>query len=263
MPVPELTYYNIGRDVLAFSTTRRGGCSSGAYESFNINAFCGDEDSNIEKNRTALCQFLNIDATRLIIPHQIHETVIREVSPSYFSLSDAEKADFLEGVDAVMTDMQGICVGVSTADCIPVLLYDEPHHAIAAIHAGWRGTVKRIVEHAIAAMHETYQTDAIHLKSVIGPGISMESFEVGDEVFDAFSQAGFDMEKISCKSDKWHINLPECNRLQLINQGIPESSIVASNVCTYKNVSDYFSARRLGIKSGRIYTGILLKKEKE
>jgi len=92
----------------------------------------------------------------------------------------------------------------------------------------------------------------------IGPGIHLDSFEVGDEVYEAFQQEGFDMSAISVKQEKWHIDLPLCNRLQLIESGLLPQNIKVSPVCTFKQAADYFSARRLGINSGRIFSGILL-----
>jgi hypothetical protein len=135
-------------------------------------------------------------------------------------------------------------------------------HAVCAIHAGWRGTVRRIVEKAVEAMTASYATQPQHLVAQIGPGIHLDSFEVGDEVYEAFVQEGFDMQAISkkypCKEcgSKWHIDLPECNRLQLITAGLPSQSIQVSPVCTFQQAEDYFSARRLGINSGRIFTAI-------
>jgi D-alanyl-D-alanine carboxypeptidase len=79
---------------------------------------------------------------------------------------------------------------------------------------------------------------------------------VGDEVYEAFAAAGFDMSLISQRKEKWHINLPECNRLQLIEAGIPSENIDTANICTMKQSETFFSARRLGIQSGRIFTGI-------
>ena len=97
------------------------------------------------------------------------------------------------------------------------------------------------------------------LKAVIGPGISLKNFEVGDEVYEAFSDAGYPMEQISRKEQKWHIDLWACCRLQLEATGIKAENIEESGICTYDEVEDYFSARRLGIASGRILTGIVLK----
>jgi copper oxidase (laccase) domain-containing protein len=94
----------------------------------------------------------------------------------------------------------------------------------------------------------------------IGPGISLDSFEVGDEVYETFQHEGFQMSTISRKDEKWHIDLPACNRLQLLDVGVESASIHHADICTYKHCEDYFSARRLGIQSGRIFTGILCSK---
>ena len=183
------------------------------------------------------------------MPHQVHGTEVRRI--------DGPQQEIIEGVDAVMTDVSRLCIGVSTADCIPILLYDEAHHAVCAVHAGWRGTVQRIVRVAVEAMCKTYGSVPSQMKAVIGPGISLESFEVGEEVYQQFADAGFDMTKIARMYAKWHIDLPTCNRLQLEEMGIRD--IYMSNICTYQQASDYFSARRLGINSGRIFTGIMLR----
>ncbi len=248
---PQLTYYNMGTGVTAFSTTRQGGCSTGNYAAFNINGYCGDDEVHIAANKVALCGLLGIDSNRLVMPHQVHDCVVRRI--------DGPQQGVIEGVDAVMTDVPQLCIGVSTADCIPVLLYDSIHRAVSAVHAGWRGTVLRIVQKAVEAMHDTYGTAPADLQAVIGPGISLDSFEVGDEVYDQFLSAGFDMQPISRRDAKWHIDLPMCNRLQLMEAGIPSNNIQMTNICTYQQYDRYFSARRLGIQSGRIYTGILIK----
>ena len=249
MNSPQLTYYDFGERVVAFSTTRHGGCSTGNYAAFNINAYCGDETVHIAENRCALANLLGIDERYIVMPHQVHGVEVRRI--------DGPQQEVIEGVDAVMTDASQLCIGVSTADCIPVLLYDEAHHAVCAIHAGWRGTVKRIVHAAVQAMHDTYGTEPSQLKAVIGPGISLESFEVGDEVYQQFADAGFNMPAISHQYVKWHIDLPMCNRLQLEEMGVKD--ICLSGICTYLQYQDYFSARRLGINSGRIFTGIMLR----
>ena len=248
---PQLTYYNMGTGVTAFSTTRQGGCSTGNYAAFNINGYCGDDEVHIAANKVALCSLLGIDSNRLVMPHQVHDCVVRRI--------DGPQQGVIEGVDAVMTDVPQLCIGVSTADCIPVLLYDSTHRAVSAVHAGWRGTVLRIVQKAVEAMHDTYGTAPADLQAVIGPGISLDSFEVGDEVYEQFLSAGFDMQTISRRDAKWHIDLPMCNRLQLMEAGVSADYIQMTNICTYQQYDRYFSARRLGIQSGRIYTGILIK----
>ena len=192
------------------------------------------------------------------MPHQVHLTKTVQIDNSFLTLNTTERQEVLEGVDALMTNLSGVFIGVSTADCIPVLLYDKEKHAVCAIHAGWRGTVKRIVMKAVESMTPAYGTNPKQLTAQIGPGISLDSFEVGDEVYDSFAKEGFNMSAISRKEEKWHINLPECNRLQLMVSGLEFQNIKVSSVCTYKQADDYFSARRLGINSGRIFTGIML-----
>jgi len=241
----------MGAGVTAFSTTRQGGCSTGNYAAFNINSYCGDDVVHVAANKVALCRLLDIDCSHLVMPHQVHGCVVRHI--------DGPQQETLEGVDAVMTNVSQLCIGVSTADCIPILLYDPVHRAVGTVHAGWRGTVLRIVKKAVEAMHDAYGTQPADLQTVVGPGISLDSFEVGDEVYDQFVSAGFDMVPISRRDAKWHIDLPMCNRLQLMEAGVPADHIQMTGICTYQQYDHYFSARRLGIQSGRIFTGILLK----
>lgn len=257
--VPVLAYYDIGAGVAAFSTTRHGGCGEGRYGEFNINPYCGDDVASVAKNKAALANALGISDDRIILPHQTHGVEIRHIAYDFLALPESVRKMVLEGVDGVMTDVAGVCVGVSTADCIPILLYDKVHHAVCSVHAGWRGTVARIAGRAVAAMVAHYHTEPSDLKAVIGPGISVDAFEVGDEVYERFASAGFNMDAISQRRSKWHINLLECNRRQLAETGIRESKISVSGICTYSNIDDYFSARRLGVNSGRIYTAIMLK----
>ena len=255
---PVLQYYPLGEGVTAFSSTRQGGYSEGRYGEFNINRYCGDSEESIKRNREALCQLLGIEDHSLLMPHQVHLAEIAVVDREMLTLPTEEILQKLDGIDALMTNEAGVCIGVSTADCIPVLLYDPIQRASCAIHAGWRGTVQRIVEKAVARMTEVFGSDPKNLIAQIGPGIHLESFEVGDEVYQTFEKEGFPMELISKKYEKWHIDLPECNRLQLVAAGIPETHIAVSPVCTFQQSDTFFSARKLSINSGRIFTGILL-----
>ena len=168
----------MGGGVTAFSTMRQGGYSRGNYGEFNINRYCGDEQDAIRKNREALCHLLGITDDHLLMPHQVHLTETAVVDETFLCKTAEERQQALEGVDALMTDRKGVCIGVSTADCIPILLYDPVHHAVCAIHAGWRGTVKRITEQAVKKMTATYGSRPADMIAQIGPGISLDSFEV-------------------------------------------------------------------------------------
>lgn len=259
-----LHHYSIASGIIAFSTTRHGGVSEGNYAAFNVNHYCGDNPHHIAENRQQLCRCLGIDESRLIYPHQTHHTEVWQVDDSFLTWADSERSKALEGIDALMTDCRGVCIGVSTADCIPVLLYDAVHHAVAAIHAGWRGTVGRIVEKTVVAMQQVYQTNPADLQVVIGPGISLTHFEVGDEVYDTFVANGFPMNQLAARfpastGERWHIDLPACNRWQLLQTGVKADAITDTAICTFAQVDEFFSARRLGINSGRILTAIMIK----
>lgn len=258
MKAPGLTYYDIAPRVVAFSSTRHGGVSRGAYGSFNINPYCGDACDAVAANREALCRLLGVDDGHILLPHQVHLTEIAVVEPDFFSMPLSIRREMLDGVDAVMSSVAGVCFGVSTADCIPVIIYDPESHAACVVHAGWRGTVARITEKAVAAMCRRYGASPQTMRAVVGPGISGDAFEVGDEVYEEFRNGGFRMDDISFRRDKWHIDLPACNRLQLISSGVPDDNIQMCGICTYYNTDDYFSARRLGTASGRIFTGVML-----
>ncbi|MGI6232520.1 MAG: peptidoglycan editing factor PgeF [Prevotella sp.] len=256
---PKLLTYSYFPGVTAFSTTRHGGVSQGTFGEFNINEYCGDDEAHIAANREALAQELGIASMCIVMPHQVHGVECRVVDKSLLSLPEADRHARLEGVDCVMTKEKGLCVGVSTADCIPVLLFDPTRNAVAAVHAGWRGTLCGISRKAVGEMALHFGSLPEELLAVVGPGISLKNFEVGQEVYDQFAEAGYDMNAIARHYAKWHLNLPLCNELQLRQAGLQARNIHQSGICTWDSVDDFFSARRLGQQSGRIFTAALLK----
>lgn len=237
-------------NIFGFSTTRHGGCGDGAYATFNCTHYCGDRPENVKANLENLAVSLPKRPRVFVIPRQTHSTNVRVIT-------DVPTPEELQEIDAVVTHLKEFCLCVSTADCVPILLYDKVKQVIAAIHAGWRGTVGRIVEKTLGVMKLQYGTEGKDVIACIGPSISLESFEVGDEVYDAFAEAGFDMSRIARKYKKWHLDLWEANRMQLLAHGVLPENIEVANICTYQNYEDFFSARRLGIKSGRILSGIM------
>lgn len=193
----------------------------------------------------------------VVQPHQVHGCVIREVTRP-----DTTR-DELEGVDALVTDVPGVAISVRTADCIPVLLYDPVHKAVAAVHDGWRGTVHHLSRKVVDFMHERYGTEASDLKAVIGPGIGPESFQVGQEVADAFAAAGFPMDEILADcgpkaptadnpmNGGLHIDLWRANEWLLEEAGVISANIQVAGICTYKKYDRFYSARREGTGCGR------------
>lgn len=237
-----MEYYDLGDKITAFTT-----------------------DRTVGRDREKIAEVLSF--SRFMYPHQTHTDVVKEVTEEFFALPEAEQKAMMEGVDAVISRVTDACIGISTADCIPVLVYDEEHHCAAAIHAGWKGTVARIVEKAIAAMVKAYESNPASCKAAIGPGISLESFEIGWEVHEKFVQAGFDMDDVTVvmptkdgKGTKPHIDLKEINRRQLLSQGVLAENIYVSDIDTFTN-KQFFSARREqinDIKCGRILSGFVL-----
>ena len=248
-------------DIFHFVTTRHGGVGGGTYASFNCSHYCGDEPGNVRENRARLLGGFPQPPIELIVPVQTHGVEILHIEDSFHTLPAARKEELLHGIDAVMTSAPGYCICVSTADCVPVLLYDLKHRAIAAVHAGWRGTVAYILHRTLQRMNRCFGTEGGDVVACIGPSISRESFEVGEEVYEAFQQHDFDMSRISVwneRTRKHHIDLWEANRIQLLDFGVPDSRIELSGICTYTHCDEFFSARRLGIRSGRILAGIML-----
>ena len=207
---------------------------------------------------------VSISMSQLFMPlHQVHETKTVIIDEDFLRMNPLQQALALDGVDALSTSLNDVCICVRTADCIPVLLWDDTTNVVSAVHAGWKGTLKRIVESNIDVLNTTFGTQPSHLHAIIGPGIGPDSFEVGDEVYDLFAQARFPMEKLAKRypdsrnpqAEKWHIDLWECNRLQLIQKGVNPQNIHVSGIDTYQHYDRFCSARR-HINS-RIINGIM------
>lgn len=250
-------------NICHFITTRKGGYSENTFASFNCAPYSGDELGTVKRNQELLCSMLPQNPQSLVIPFQTHGTTIRTIDPFYLTLSPEEQQRRLHGVDALITNQKGYCLCVSTADCVPVLLFDPIQKVVGIVHAGWRGTVAKIVKQTLDLMEHTYNTEPKDVLVGVGPSISQKAFEVGDEVYEAFQKVGFDMDKIAVRneqSQKYHIDLWEANRLQLIECGVQAENIQISGICTYEQHETFFSARRLGTKSGRILSGIMLNK---
>jgi YfiH family protein len=145
--------------------------------------------------------------------------------------------------DALLEDTPGAVVAVKTADCIPILLVDARQRAVAAIHAGWRGTAAGIAARAAAAMRERFGTLPADLHAAIGPGIGECCYEVGPEVAAQFGGQG-----------RAHIDLPAANRRQLEEVGVTPERIYASNLCTMCRPAELHSFRRDRDAAGRMYS---------
>jgi len=145
--------------------------------------------------------------------------------------------------DALIENTPGSVIAVKTADCIPILLVDQRRRAVAAVHAGWRGTVARIARKAVEAMAERLGSVPADLHAAIGPGIGKCCYQVGPEVAAQFGERG-----------RAHIDLLEANRRQLTDAGVTPRRIYASNLCTMCRPQEFHSFRRDKEAAGRLYS---------
>ncbi len=238
--------------IIALNTTRGAARSDNPYSDFNICHYTDDTADHVEQCRQRLCDALGITIDRLIVPRQTHSTNVATLT----SLPDEELAD----TDAIVTTMEEAVIGINTADCVPIVLADAEARVIAAVHAGWKGAARHIVAKTVEAMTKA-GAQPKHITAAMGPCICCDCFEVGDEVVEQFRLNGHDIDRNSHRNTatgKYHIDLPGVCRDELIASGIAPSSIKMPHACTRCNPHRYFSARRLGIKSGRIFTAITL-----
>lgn len=258
----ELLDYTLAPEVRAFSTPRTALCptfeTDNSYAGFNLTDYCGDTPAHVAECREALCAELKITDSQLLLPHQTHTNRVALVDEALMEMERGERNRHLRDIDALVTALPHVCIGISTADCVPVLLYDPKHRVIGAAHAGWRGMVGHILAHTIERMR-TLGTNPRDLHAVIGPCIGPDSFEVGEEVVDAFLQAKFPPAVVRRGFFRRpHIDLWAAAVHELEQSGVPLEAILVSGIDTYACPDRFFSARRLGIQSGRIYSGIVL-----
>lgn len=246
-------------DLKLFTTTRRGGVSKGNYATFNPSPFSGDKPEDVEENLKLLSAELNITPENIIFPYQMHQTGVRKIDAGFMKSTEAERVNFLYGIDALVTDIPGICIGVTTADCVPVFFYDDVRKVTAVAHAGWRGTCAGIVTETIGVMQADYGCIPNNIYVVIGPSISVNVYQVGEELYTAFLGKGFPVASIFTRNaEVLLLDLWKANEYLLLQCGITAGHIEIAGRCTYTEHDLFFSARRLGIKSGRMLSGIMM-----
>lgn len=155
--------------------------------------------------------------------------------------------------DALATSELSRAIGVRTADCVPILLLDARRRAVAAVHAGWRGTAAGISQRALANMREWFESEPGDVYAAIGPCIRVCCYEVGIEVASAFASL---FPEWMAVSGKRHVDLPEANRRQLRAAGMAESQISDSGLCTACLSEQFFSFRREPSNPGRMVSAI-------
>lgn len=259
MELVELDFAEPVDGVVAFSTTRGEVDRRNAYSGVNLCDYVGDDALRVLDARLTLAMQFGVDLDDLVIPRQTHSCRVAVIDDTFREMDIDKQEAALEGVDALVTSLKGVVIGVNTADCVPIVLTDRQAGIIAVAHAGWRGTVGRIAAKAVEEMCR-WGAQAGRIQAAMGPSICQDCFEVGDEVVEAFKEAHFDIDAIMKRNPdtgKAHIDLRAANQSVLISAGVPSEVIVTSQHCSRCEHDRFFSARRLGINSGRTFTGIL------
>lgn len=224
--------------VHAVTTTRQGGVSQPPFDSFNLGDHVGDDRQAVSRNRQRLMQLAALPAPPLWL-QQTHSTQV----------IDADNWQAGIAGDAVINDRANVVCAILTADCLPVCLCDRQTGKVAAIHAGWRGLANGIIEATISRM----QVNPAHLIAWLGPAIGPRQFEVGNDVYQAFTQAdrqaakAFELQH----NDRYLADIYQLARQRLNASGVAQ--IAGGEYCTVSDPATFYSYRRDG-QTGRMAT---------
>ena len=232
-------------------STRLGGASEGPFAGLNLGLSCGDAEPVVRANRARWAEALGLPAP-LFTLHQVHGAVVHDLAPD-----DATPPAERKG-DAIVAAPGARPIGVFTADCTPILLADPVTGVVAAVHAGWRGTVAGVAAAAVATMRERHGVNPQDLRAAIGPTIGPCCFEVGDEVVAALREAPWPgtAEAVVPRAPRAHADLFTANVAQLLACGLAPGHVFASRLCTACDAGLFYSWRRDGGTTGRLQAAI-------
>ena len=233
-------------DLIAAESTRHGGVSPAPFDSLNLGINTTDTPENVAENRRRFFDAIGVDAHSFAYSNQVHGTDVLY----------ATKAGCFDGYDALITKQPGLLIGVTVADCVPILIYDQAHQAVAAIHAGWRGTVGGIVTKTLTTMQQRFGTVAGGCYAYVGTCIDECSFEVGPEVAEQFAAT---YKQTKSGTGKACVDLKGANVSCLIDFGLPSKQIAVSSFSTVLNNDTYYSFRAENGQTGRMLAVIGLK----
>ncbi len=230
-----------------FSTRHRSSRDCSASP-FNLGHTVRDPADWVEENRRSFLSALKLQETCLATLKQIHSNrvhIIKEI-PGHWNPPEG---------DALLTQIEGVSIAVQAADCLPVLIADPENYAMAAVHSGWRGTLKQIAAETILAMREAYRSDPARLLVAVGPGIRSCCYEVGHEVSVLFKDR-FPGARVAVaapgRPEKFLLDLPNAIKIQLHETGIRPENIHDISLCTRCNTDTFFSYRAEGAHTGRM-----------
>jgi polyphenol oxidase len=223
-------------------TARHGGVSRGPYATLNLTKN-GDDPEAVEQNLQRACAALEVRREDLVSPNQRHTANVRRVDQSH-------RGTVLPGFDVVITDRPRVPVLLRYADCVPVMIYDPPHHALAVVHSGWRGTIQGAARAAVEALHSEYGSRPGDMVAAIGPSIGPCCYEIGQEVASAVRGAFESPETLLLqrRTGRPHFDLWAANVRWLAGAGVRQ--IEVAEVCSACHVAEFFSYRAGGGQTG-------------
>lgn len=227
-------------NLVALQTTRKGGVSPEPFGTLNLGRNTADLPENVQENTERLCRSAGLSSDRLAASDQVHGTAICHV----------RQPGVRNGFDALVTAERDVFLCVFTADCFPVLLFDPQNRAVAAIHAGWKGTAGKIVAKTVAEMSALFGTVPGELIAWIGTGISQAEYEVSEEVAQKIPSAHYRAAEGGGKTVL--LDLAACNKAQLTGAGVPATQIERSPFCSYRDSELFYSYRRDAGNTGRM-----------
>ena len=222
-------------------TTRIGGASSRPYDSLNLGVSTGDDPKVVSGNLMFVCRSCGLDDKRIVRTRQTHSEVV--------TLVDSEKSDYVG--DGLVTALKGTWLAVSVADCVPIFMFDKDKHAVGIVHAGWRGTLKKIGASCVEQMSKAFGSNPSNLSAFFGPGIGPCCYEVSSELASEFEKV------FPGSATGRYVDLFKANRMMLENLGV--SCVPQGSVCTSCHSDLFFSHRRDKGKTGRMLALIALR----
>lgn len=228
-------------------TTRLGGVSEGVFASLNIAMHRGDSDESVKKNYEILAAALGFDLNNLVLTRQTHSDIVRVVTKN--DARGIDHRNYLES-DALITNDAGCALVVFTADCTPILLFDQVTGAVGAVHAGWRGTAADIAGKTVRAMVVELGCHPENIRAAIGPNIGYCCFETDRDVPEAIIEAFGNEAKrfIREEGEKYRVDLKAVNALALRRAGVTDIEI--SEECTMCRPDRFWSHRITGAARG-------------
>lgn len=235
-------------------TSKLGGVSHGKVYGLNLGFRVGDNPDDVVGNYILVSNDLNFNINNAVLSKQTHTDNIRIVTKDDMGKGIVRKSD-IEDTDGLITDVADIPLIVFSADCTPILLYDHVNKVAAAVHAGWRGTVKQIAAKCVKTMGSHFNCNPENIFAAIGPCIGECCFEFGSEAKEIFP----DKYLSEINNGKFLVDIKEYNKDQLRDCGLPEKNIDVCQICTVCNSDSFYSYRKNKDTTGRQAAIIMIK----